>query len=317
MIDRRAFLGTVALAVLAAPRLGEASPGTSPRVPRVGVLGEANPIPWMLRTPVVELECRWAEAQRERLPALASQLVALDVDVIVALGAASARASSRSTTRIPIVVVTDADLDEDIPVARLAQSVDNVTWLSAPSEAGIAQQRLTTLGRLAPRLRRVAVLFNPDNGANAGAVARLRGRALASPYEVLPFQARTVEDVERVFPALARDAADGLLVLADTLFTVHVARLVELTAEARVPAVYSARVFVDTGGLMAVYGDTGEIIRRTAMIVRRILAGETPAALSPPPRSRPQVALNVPTARRLGLGIPPTLLARTDVVTIL
>jgi ABC-type uncharacterized transport system substrate-binding protein len=308
MIDRRAFLGTVALAVLAAPRLGEAWPEIRARVPRIGVLGETNPIPWTVRTPVADIECRWADAQRERLPDLASQLVGLDVDVIVALGAASARAASRSTTRVPIVVVADGDLGEEAVVASLAQSVTNITWLSAPSETAMAQQRLRMLGRLVPRLRRVAVLFNPDTVGNARAVERLRGDLLLVP-------ARSIEDVERALLAPARDAPDGLVVLADTLFSVHAARLVELTAEPRVPAVYGARTFVEAGGLMAVYGDTGEIIRRTATIVRRILAGETPATLSPPPRSRPQVALNVPAARRLGLAVAPSLLARADALT--
>jgi putative tryptophan/tyrosine transport system substrate-binding protein len=309
MIDRRAFLGTVALAVLAAPRLGDARPMIPARVPRVGILGEANPIPWTVSTPVVEFEWRWADAQRERLPDLASQLVALDVDVIVALGAASARAASQSTTRVPIVVVADGDLGEEGVVARLARSAANITWLSAPSEGGMARQRLRLLGRLVPRLQRVGVLFNPDTVGNARVVARL-------PDHLRSFPARSIEDVERMFLEPTRDAVDGLLVLADTLFTVHATRLVELTAEAGVPAAYGARVFVEAGGLSAVYGDTGEIIRRAATIVRRILAGETPASLSPS-RSRPQVVLNAPVARRLGLAVAPDLLARADALTSL
>jgi putative ABC transport system substrate-binding protein len=266
----------------------------------------------MVRTPVVDLECRWADAGRERLPDLAAQLVALEVDVIVALGAASARAAGQSTTGVPIVIVGDGDQGEDAVIASLARAAGNVTWLGVPSEAGMAQQRLRMLGRLVPRLRRVGVLFNPDTAANAQAVARLPGRAFGVADEFLPLAVRSVEDLERVLPGLAHDTADGLLVLADALFTVHAARLVELTAEARVPAVYGAPVLVEAGGLMAVYGDTGEIIRRAATVVRRILAGETPAALSLPPRPRPRVALNVPAARRLGLEVPGALLARAD-----
>jgi putative ABC transport system substrate-binding protein len=317
VIDRRAFLGTMALAVLAAPRLGEAWPGAASRVPRVGVLGEANPIPWMVRTPVVDIECRWADARRERLPDLAAQLVALDVDVIIALGVASARAVSQSTTRVPIVVVADSDFGEDAIIASLAQSVGNVTWLRVPSETGMAQERLMMLFRLVPRLRHVAVLFNPDTVANARAVERLPGRAPGAAVELLSFPVRSLEDVERVFLGLARDDVDGLLVLADTLFTVHAARLVELAAEAGVAAVYGAPVFVEAGGLMAVYGDTGETIRRTATIVRRILAEGAPATLSAARRPRSRVALNVATARRLGLDVPRALLARADAPTTL
>jgi putative ABC transport system substrate-binding protein len=316
MIDRRAFLGTVALAALAAPRLGEAWPNTAARVPRVGVLGEANPVPWMVRTPVVDIECRWAEARRERLSDLASELVALDVDVLVALGAPSARAASQSTTRIPILVVADGDLGEGAEVATLAASARNVTWLSAPSEAGMVEWRLKHLSQLVPRLKRVAVCFNPDNVANALAVARLPGRAPGPPQELVWVPARSIEDIERQFLHAAGDHVDGLLLLADFLFSVHAARLVELARETGVVAVYGARTFVETGGLMAVYGDTGEIIRRTATIVQRLLAGAAPATLSPPPRARPMVAVNVATATRLGLRIPPALLARGEALAL-
>jgi putative ABC transport system substrate-binding protein len=306
----------MALALLAAPRFGEARPGTAARVPRVGILGETNPIPWMVRTPVVDIEGRWADAHGEELSDLASQFVALDVDVIVALGAASARAASQRTTRVPIVVVADDELGEDAVVARLARSVRNVTWLSAPSEAGMAQQRLRMLAQLVPRLRRAAVLYNPDTAANARGIARLPGRTLVSEG-LIAHPVRNVEDIDRVCLGLRADAVDGVLVLADTLFTVHATRLVELAADAGVPAVYGAPVFVEAGGLMAVYSDTGAIIRRVAAVVGRILAGETPAALSPPPRLRPHVALNLPTARRQGLEVPRALLARVDARTIL
>jgi putative tryptophan/tyrosine transport system substrate-binding protein len=309
-MDRRAFLGTVALAVVAAPRLGETRPVVGQRVPRVGVLGEANPIPWMVKTPVVDLECRWADEQRSSLSELASQLVALDVDVIVAVGAASGRAASQRTARVPIVVVADGDRDEDAVAAGVAQSAGNVAWLSAPSETGMASQRLSLLTTVVSHLRRVALLFNSDTVVNARAATRLSDRVFGSGIELRLLPARTVEDVERAFVAIARDPVDGLLVLADTLFSVHASRLLELAAEARLPTVYGARAFVESGGLMALYGDTSEIIGRTATIVRRILAGEAPATLSSPSRPRPQFALNAVTARRLGLEFPPAVFAR-------
>ena len=302
-MDRRGFIGTVALAALAAPRLGEAWPAVSHGVPRVGVLGETNPLAWTVRTPVVDLECRWADDQRESLAELASQLVALEVDAIVAVGAAAARAASRRTARVPIVVVAEGDVGEDAVVARLAGSARNMTWLSVPSEAGMAQQRRQLLGQIVPRLHRVGVLFNPDSAANARAVAE--GSA-----DVHPLPARTVEDVERAFIAIARERLQGLVVLADTLFAIHARRLVELAAEAGTPAVYGARVFVESGGLMALHGDIGDTVRRTAAIVGQILAGTPPAALVPPPQPKPQIALNLTTAGRLGLAFPPALLAQ-------
>jgi len=309
-MDRRAFLAAVALAALAAPRLSEGRPVVTTRVPRVGVLGETNPIPWTVRTPIVDLQCRWADVQCEPLTQLGSQLVRLDVDVIVAVGALSARAAVQSTTRIPIVVVAEGDLGEDAAVERLVWSAPNMTWLSVPSEAGMAQQRLNLLSRVVPRLRRVAVLSNPDTLANARAAARLSGGALDAAADVLLMPARTIDDVEHAFVAMARDGVDGVLVLADTLFAIHAGRLVELAAEAGTPAVYGAPVFVEYGGLMALHGNIGDTIRRTAAVVGQILAGAPPAALVPPARPRPQIALNLAAAARLGLAFPPALLAQ-------
>jgi putative tryptophan/tyrosine transport system substrate-binding protein len=315
VIDRRAFLGTLALAVLATPRLGEARPAAVPRgVPRVGVLGEANPVPWMVKTPVVDIECRWAGAQPDRLADLASELVALDVDVIVALGPAAARAASGRTAHVPIVVVADDDLRGGAAVAGLARSAGNVAWLSVTSEASMAHQRLRVLASVVPRLRRVAVLSNPDTVVGPRAAAPRPGRTLGASGEVLAIPVRTLEEVEQAVRDMARDAIDGVLVAADAPLALDAARVVELAASARLPAVYGARAFAEAGGLIALYGDTADVIRRTATVVQRVLAGEPPAALSPP-RLQPRLAINVAAARRLSLELPPALLARADVTT--
>ena len=305
MIDRRTFLATVAFATLAAPRLGEARL-VARRVPRVGVLGETNPVSWMVTTPVVAIECRWADVGRESLPELARQLVACDVDAIVAVGLASARAAARSTPGIPIVVV--ADEDESAFVTALQRSAGNIACLTAPSEPWLVRQRLRLLVSLVPRATRIAVLFNPDTMGNVRAVETL-------PRDILPLAARTIEDIERAVPTAAGEASGGLLVLADTLFAVHAARLVELAAEGRVPAVYGARTLVNAGGLVALHGDMGDTIRRTAALVRELLAGVPPAAVVPLPAAPPQIALNLATAGRLGVEIPPSLLAQALVTT--
>jgi putative ABC transport system substrate-binding protein len=314
VIDRRAFLGTLALAVLATPRLGQARPVALHRgVPRVGVLGEVNPVPWMVKTPVVDIECRWAGDRPDRLGELASELVTLDVDVIVALGAPAARAVSRRTARVPIVVVGDDDAGEDAGVARLARSGGNITWLSAPSEATMALERQRLLATVLPRLRRIAVLMNPDTVAGGGMASR-SGPVIASSGKILSIPVRTVEEAEQAMCVMAREAVDGVLVPPDSPLATDAARLVGLVTSAGVPAVYGARAFAEAGGLMALYGDTGDVIRRTATVVRRILAGEAPAALSPP-RLKPHLAVNVAAARRLGLELPPALLARADATT--
>jgi putative ABC transport system substrate-binding protein len=311
VIGRRAFLGAAALGVLALPRLGEARLRAPFRVPRVGVLGEADPLPWIVRPAAVDIECRWADVEGRPLADLAAQLLAADVDLLVALGAAPARAVCERTTRLPIVAIADGDLGEDSVVADLARSVGNVTWLTAPSEAGLALQRAATLGRLVPTLRRLAVLFNPDNGTNLLAMARLSASALAAAVDLRRCPTRTIEEIERAFLALTRDRADGVLVLSDTLFSVHAAQVAALTDAAGVAAAYGARVFVEKGGLLAIYGDTSDTIRRTAAIAGRILAGQRPASLSAP-TARPRTAVNVATAMRLGMRVPATLLADAE-----
>jgi putative tryptophan/tyrosine transport system substrate-binding protein len=272
------------------------------------VLGEANPIPWMVRTPVVDVACRWAGDQRHRLPELAAQLGGLDVDVIVALGAAAAHAAAQRTARVPIVVVVDGEAGEDAAVARLARTARRITWLSVPSEAGMARQRPSLLAAVVPGLRRVVVLSNSDPITEAVPRERAFDREATSRGDVLSVPARTVDEIERLLHAVAHEAIDGLVVPADTLRVLDAGRLVELVSRAAVPAVYGARAFAEAGGLMALYGDTGEIIRRTATVVRHVLDGATPATLSPP-RLQPQLALNVAAARRLGLEFPAALAA--------
>jgi putative ABC transport system substrate-binding protein len=312
VIDRRAFLGTAALAVLAAPNLGEARSGAAHRVPRGGVLGESNPIGWTVTTSVADIACRWAGDRPDRLPDLASQLLALDVDVLVALGAASGRAASQRTARVPIVVVADGGVAEEAVVAALARSVRNVTWLGVLSETGMVEPRVRLLSSVVPRLSRIAALFNPETDTNTRALAGLAGRSLDHAGELVPFPARTLEEVQGAVHAMRQGAFEGLVVLADALFVMHAARLVELATDARLPAVYGARAFVEAGGLLALHGDTAESIRRTATVVGRILAGEAPAAVSPPPCQRPRLAFSAAAARRLGLALRPALLAGAD-----
>jgi putative ABC transport system substrate-binding protein len=285
VIDRRAFLGTVGLTVLTVPRLAGARPRPAARVPRVGVVGEWNPVGWTVKTPLVDLECRWAGDRPERLPALASELLVLGVDALVAVGPAAGRAASGRTTRVPVVIVADGDAAADREIAELARSARNVTWLGVLSETTLGEERLALLRTLAPGLRRPAVLFDPETPAGVRAVASLGDAVRRAPAHGVP------EDLERTVADLRRDGIDGLVVMADTLLAIHAARLVQAVSMAALPAVYGAPLFVELGGLAAVYGDTGASIHHTASLVGRVLAGELPATLTPPPRPRPHVAL--------------------------
>lgn len=314
MIDRRTFLECAALAIFVPPLLAEARPRPAGRNPRVGVLGEVNPVPWTVRTSVVDVECRWAEGRHDRLPALAGELVERGVDVIVAAGPLATRAARRVTGTIPIVFVAGGDPVREGLVASLARPGGNVTGLSVPSEAELARRRLAALAQVLPRPDRVAVLWSPDNPCSEHVLSRLPGSIAGRGVELRSFAARSVEEIEQAFDAMRAERAGGLLALPDALFAIHGGRLVELAARGRLPAVYGARSFVEAGGLLAVHGDTAEVIRRVAGLVARVLAGELPATLPVQALARSELVVNLETARVLGLRLPRALVASAAAV---
>jgi putative ABC transport system substrate-binding protein len=310
-MDRRVFLQVAAFGAFAAPRLAEARPAAARRLPRIGVLGEVNPVPWTVRTSAAEIECRWSDGERDRLHVLAKELVDLGVDIMVALGAGPTRAARDLTRALPIVFVSGGDPVEQGLVTSLARPGGNVTGLSVPSDAEIARARLRLLAEAVPGISRVAVLSNPDNPSSGHALGHLR--AAAWPVvEALSFEARSAEEVELAFSTMRAQRVGALVVLPDALFAIHARRLVDLAAEGRLPAVYGARSFAEAGGLMALHGDMAAVIRRTAAIVGRILAGATPATLPVEALGNLEIAINLGTARTLGARLPRSLLSRAD-----
>ena len=314
MIDRRAFVQAIALAALAGPFAAQVQPARAHPVPRIGVLGEVDPIGWTVRTAAVEVECRWAEGRRDRLRDLAAELVARGVDVIVAAGASSARAAARVTAAIPIVFVASSDPAGDGSIAGLAGGGDNVTGLLVPSEAEIASECLRLLTHVASGLDHVAVLSNPDHPLARRALAHVRAAASRHGVELRCVEARTIADGERAFTDVTATGRVGLLVLPDALFAIEQRRIVTLAARHGMPALYPARSFVEAGGLMALSGNTGDVIRRAAAVVARVLAGVRPAALPVEALAPLELTVNATAARTIGLAMPRSLLARADVI---
>ena len=314
MIDRRAFVQGVVLAALAGPFAAQVQPACAHRVPRIGVLGEVDPIGWTVRTSVAEVECRWAEGRRDRLRDLAAELVALRVDVIVAAGVAAARAAASVTASTPIVFVAGADPAREGSIAGLAGRGDNVTGLLVPSEAEIASECLRLLAQAASDLDHVAVLSNPDSPVGRCALGHVRAAASRQGLELRIVDARTVAEAERAFTTVKATGRAGLLVLPDALFAIEQRRIVALAALHRMPALYSCRSFVEAGGLMALSGNAAEVMRRTAAVVTRVLAGNRPGA-SPVEALAPLVlTVNAEAARTIGLTMPRSLLARADAI---
>lgn len=314
MIDRRAFVQGIALAALAGPLAAQVQQARAHRVPRIGVLGEVDPIGWTVRTSAVEVECRWAEGRGDRLRDLAAELVALGVDVIVAAGASSARAATSVTAATPIVFVAGVDPARDGSIAGLAGRGDNVTGLLVPSEAEIASECLRLLAHVASDLDHVAVLSNPDNPLARRALGHARAAASRHGVELRCVEARTLADLERAFTGVKATGRAGLLVLPDALFAIEQRRIVALAALHRMPALYSARSFAEAGGLMALSGNAAEVIRRTAAVVARVLAGARPASLPVEALAPLVLTVNAEAARTMGLAMPLSLLARADAV---
>jgi putative ABC transport system substrate-binding protein len=314
VIDRRAFVQGIVLGALAGPLAARAQPADAHRVPRVGILGEVDPIGWTVRTSAVEVQCRWAEGRRDRLRDLAAELVALGVDVIVAAGASSARAAASVTATTPIVFVAGVDRARDSSLAELAGRGDNVTGLLVPSEAEIASKCLRLLAQVAPDLDHVAVLSNPDSPLARRSVERARAAASRQGVELRSIEARTLAEAERAFTGVKATRRPALLVLPDALFAIEQRRIVALAALHRMPALYSARSFVEVGGLMALSGNAGEVIRRAAAVVARVLAGARPASVPVEALDPLVLTVNADAAQTMGLAMPRSLLARAGAV---
>ena len=262
------------------------------------------------------IEYRDAEGKADRLPALAAELVALKVDVIVASGTLAALAAKQTTRTLPIVFSPAGDPVGSGLVTSLARPGGNVTGLSAfaPELVG---KRLELLKQAVPGVSRVAVLWQPGAFGERTEKdilkrAEVAGRDLHLPLQFV--EARGPADFARAFSDMSIARADALTVLASNMFVSEGRRLVDLAAAKRLPAVYSARELVDAGGLMSYGANLADLNRRAATYVDRILKGTKPADLPVEQPAKFELILNLKTAKALGLTIPQAVLGRADEV---
>jgi putative ABC transport system substrate-binding protein len=328
MMERRTFLGTLGLSVLVAPLAAEAQSAT--KVARIGYLTSnlsVSPhLPEAFRQGLrdvgyiegrnVVIEYRDAEGKPERLPALAAELVALKVDVILAVSTPQALAAKQATRTIPIVLAFVGDPVASGLVTSLARPGGNVTGLTGlgPELVG---KRLELLTQAVPGVSRVAVLWQPSGLGERTEKDMLKGadvagRALAVRLQFV--EARGPADFDRAFSDMTRARAGALTVLTSNTFTSERRRLVDLAAKNRLPAVYPWREFVDTGGLMSYGANVSDLFRRAATYVDKILKGTKPADLPVEQPTKFELVINLNTAKALGLTIPQSLLGRADEV---
>jgi putative ABC transport system substrate-binding protein len=297
------------------------------KVPVVGVLffgmGPDDPLVEDLRQGLRELgyvegrniriEFRTAQDHPDRLPGLAEELVQFKADVIVVNVTVATQAAKRATSTIPIVMATNADPVGLGLVASLAHPGGNVTGLSLMMTE-LGAKRLQLLKETIPRLARVAVLWNPATPIHAKVIEDLKAAAPSLSIELSFMSARTPEQFGPAFSAVSRAHAQALYVLDDPVFYVHRATLAKLASKARLPTIWGERSYADAGGLMSYGADYGDLFRRSAGYVDKILKGAKPADLHIEQPTKFDFVVNLKTAKALGITMPQAILLRANEV---
>ena len=250
-------------------------------------------------------EARAVDERLEGYPALATELVRLQLDVIVAAGP-TVPALQKATATIPIVMAAAADPVRDGFVRSLGHPGGNVTGLSLGG-AELGPKRLDLLKELVPTAKLVAVIWEPGAAPREiDAAARTRG------WKLLSLEVRRPDEIERAFRAAIDARADALLVVTGGLLTAEARRIAELAAKSRLPAMYPLRLHVEAGGLISYGTDIVEVWRRAASFVGKILKGAKPADLPVEQPTKFELVINLKAAKALKLTIPQTLLLQAD-----
>ena len=320
------LIGIVALIIVVAPLPADAQQAQP--IPRLGFLASASAdvtqsllaaFQQELRAlgyvegKTILIESRYAAGDFARLPDLAGELVHLPVDVILTEGAPAAQAAQQRTTTIPIVIGNAGDPAGMGLVASLARPGGNITGLSQMSPE-LMGKRLELLKEMVPSASRVAVLFNPVNPASPLQLKELQATAPTLGVTLLPFEAQVAHDIDRAFTAMHQERVEALIVMGDAMLGTHQSRVVELAAQARLPATYNLRAFVDAGGLMSYGTHVEDLYRRAATYVDKILKGTKPADLPVEQPTKFALIINLKTAQALGLTLSPTLRMLADEV---
>ena len=255
---------------------------------------------------------RSAEGQLDRLPALAAELVAARPEVVVAVNTPGTQAAIAVTKDIPIVMTDVGDPIGSGFVTSLARPGGNVTGISNQA-ADLTGKRLAVFRELLPAARRIAILFHPGDPITAPQIRDAEASAPKLGIEIRTLAVRASSELPETFERMAAWRADGALWLAGQTGPM-LPRTIELAAVRRLPVMVLGRSWVARGGLVSYYIDQIEIFRRAAHYVDRILKGAKPAELPVEQPTKFELAINLKTARALGLAVPPNLLARADEV---
>ena len=321
-MNRRAFVAAITAATVMRPG---ASKAQEPRRARIG---------WLTSSVVhhrnldafrdgmralghgdITVEIREARGAVERLPALAAELVAGGVDVIVTDGGPALVAAKQATTRIPIVAgATAGDLVRQGIVSSLARPGGNVTGFTISTGSELYGKRLELLREALPRLARVGVVWSARNRVSREALASVRSVADAMRLALVPMEISETHDIDTAVAGAGARRVDAILTIADAFFWSQRARIVGVINRQRLPAIYPEAEYVEAGGLMAYGPNVPDNFRRAAGYVDRILKGTSPGDLPVELPAKFELGINLKTARALGLTIPPSLLLQANQV---
>jgi putative ABC transport system substrate-binding protein len=298
------------------------------KVPRIGYLSATSPSVNPTRIEAFQqgmrelgyvegknliIEWRYAEGKLDRLPALAAELVRLNVNIIVSASPPVTHAAKDATVTIPIVMAHDPDPVGNGFVASLARPGGNITGLAsfAPELSG---KRLELLKEISPKLARVAVLGYSTEPGYAQVLKEIELAAGAFKVQLQYLDVLDPKDMETAFRAAIKGRADAVLVMNSPIFIAHRKQVVDLAAKNRLPAIYYSTEFVEDGGLMGYGVSFTDLYRRAPMYVDKILKGRNPADLPVEQPKKFEFIINLKAAKQIGLTIPPNVLARADKV---
>ena len=324
-MDRRRFINAIAICFAAAP-LAQAQQGA--RAYRIGYLA-ASPRPADGAPPAslregleqlgyregknVTYAGRWAEFRKDRLPGLAAELLALQVDVIVTFGSPAAAAAKQATSTIPVVMALSGDPVGVGLIESLARPGGNVTGMTDNATA-LSAKRLEILKEAIPTASHIAVLWNAADQAMTLRYREINRAAGVLGVSVQPLGVREPDEFDQALAAMDRQPPDAIFMVTDALTNLNRKRVLDYAEAHRIPSMYEYAPLVREGGLMSYGPSLDDMFRQAAVYVDKILKGARPSELPVEQPTRYYLAINLKTARTLGVTIPRDLLLRADEV---
>ena len=263
----------------------------------------------------VAIEYRSVNGEMEQLPALATELVRLGVDIIIASGGNPATvAVMKATTTIPIVMTSGVDPVSTGLVTSLARPGGNVTGLALDTGSEILGKRFELLKETVPNLSRLGILWNPDVAFVRHRLTSMTENARSLGLATIPVEARGLDELEQAFGMMVRERAQAFVAQGDSVLYNYRAQIAEMALRNRLPAAAIQKEYANAGFLLTYGADVPDLFRRAAGFVDKILKGVKPADLPVEQPTKFELVINLKTAKELGLTVPPTLIARADEV---